>query len=286
LNYIQKLLGRLKGGVDLEAETMREEMMRAESVAKCLRPSPPPKTVGIEIGFFHRSLFEASGDWYAFEQAGDGRYLHVIMCDAAGHGLQAAFVVAACKSALDLIKLDRPDHLNSNRFLAEYAFRLNHVLYSQGNGSLVTTITGVTIDLESDTSYYIGAGNPLPLHMNSIEGTFENFTKGKAKYSLPGATPDLQIQADEFKFLKGDDLIFFTDGIPFPRTAKKSPELFVVEEWENVQRRLNELMDQIFINKVKKELIGQDDDMTCLWIRRSNEENEEKSDPINMRRIS
>lgn len=284
MNIFRQILNRFRANE--ETVVMREEMERAENVAKFLKPKLPDKVTGLEIGAFHRSLFEASGDWFAFVESQDSRFLHVILCDAAGHGLQAAFVVAACKATLDLMKMDHQDTLNSSKFLEEYVFRLNHVLFGQGQGGLVTAITGVTINLDTDSCYYVGAGNPLPLHLNSSDGNFEKFSGVQKIQVLPGLKETLRIETYEFSFLKGDDLILYSDGIPFPRTAKKNPELFFVESWENVQRRLNELMDHIFIKKIKKQAIGQDDDMTCLWIRKSAEEGAEVTDLIGMRKIS
>jgi len=99
-SHREKLLMRFEEDyerLELEEKRLQKEIKDAARVAAALTPEEVPQWPGFEITGFHRSLSEASGDWYFFERSTSGRFAHFVLCDISGHGVQAALVVSGCK---------------------------------------------------------------------------------------------------------------------------------------------------------------------------------------------
>src|SRR5262249_32090962 len=65
--------------VKRENEALQTELSQVAEIARVLLPAKVPRWPGVRIGAYHRPLTQASGDWYAFEQAPSGRYLHFLL---------------------------------------------------------------------------------------------------------------------------------------------------------------------------------------------------------------
>ncbi|NBW81500.1 CHASE2 domain-containing protein, partial [bacterium] len=127
----EKLMQKLEEDYALlekEERRLDKEMRDAIRVASVLKPEEVPEWQELDITAFHKSMSEASGDWYFFERSISGRFAHFIMCDISGHGVQAALVVSGCKTVLSMMRLTRDSLFESADFLIGYAERLNRVL--------------------------------------------------------------------------------------------------------------------------------------------------------------
>ena len=76
------------------------EKKEAATIAAAFQPHKPPEWPGYELSAHHKTFDAASGDWYTFEESQSGEYLHLIMCDIAGHGVQAGVSAGARYRAL------------------------------------------------------------------------------------------------------------------------------------------------------------------------------------------
>jgi serine phosphatase RsbU (regulator of sigma subunit) len=257
-----------------EKTRLQFEVDQADGIAKGFRPLPPPKFEGIEISYTHRSLSASSGDWFAFEKSKSGRYLHFIMCDVTGHGLQASIVVSTCKATLTIVSNAFQDLTEGFDFLPTYIEQLNLALFKGGAGQHVTTLTAITFDRDTNHTKYFTAGHPNPFHLLPKDDGLK-FGKISTASNPLGLRSKVETEGMDVFFRPGESLVFFTDGVPFPRNAKKNPELFDSKFATDLPSRVQNVLDHLLIEHSKKTGVGQDDDISLVWFQREPREADE-----------
>jgi serine phosphatase RsbU (regulator of sigma subunit) len=208
LILILKLLKR-------ENEELQLELSQAADIARVLLPAKVPEWPGVSIGAFHRSLTDTSGDWFAFERAPSGGYLHFVLCDISGHGAQAAIIVSTCKAVLSMLVETDARLLERADFLPLYATHLNRTLCRNGSGSHTTTLLGLSFDLAAEKVHCICAAHPQPLHFQGDDASGLR-PIGKVN-NLLGVSLDHSFTAKSYDLRPGDNLVAFTDGVLLPR---------------------------------------------------------------------
>jgi serine phosphatase RsbU (regulator of sigma subunit) len=205
--------------LEKEEKRLAKEMADATRIALALKPEEAPDWPNYWISSFHKSLNEASGDWYFFERSPSGRYGHFVLCDITGHGVQAALVVSSCKTILSSLRMADNSAFESEKFIYEYARRLNSVLFLHGRGTHSTTLVGITFDFETHTMNYINCGHPFPL-WHSCNDT-------KSSVGLLGSVGDplgfsegLNIVSSSKTVNVGDLVIVHSDGVPLSRSRR------------------------------------------------------------------
>lgn len=206
---------------ELEGERLRlkGEIEEAAVIAKALLPDRPPPSDDYTIDVFHRSISEASGDWHALLVAPQSRRLHLVLCDIAGHGVQGAIIASTCRAVLSLLVREHPVWLDADDFVSRYAARLNAVLFEQGAGSHHVTMLGATFDPVRACVRLALAAHPKPVLLNAA-------LEMKPPVVAPSASPlglaaELELETVELPFGTGDELLAFTDGLPFHTNAHR-----------------------------------------------------------------
>jgi hypothetical protein len=209
-----------------ENARLKTDIEQAGLVARAFMPESLPAWPGVRIGAYHRPLNGASGDWYAFEQSPSGRYRHVVLCDIAGHGTQAALIVATCRTVWSMLLTQRLADIESPRFLAQYVRLLNGALFRNGKSWHVTTLVAVTLEPAARRLHYAACGNLPPLLLRpGLDGRYEA-RRLKTRYGLLGFEAELGVELEAVAFERGDELVVRSDGVDLPRsTAKAAAEL-------------------------------------------------------------
>lgn len=102
----------------LEAENSRKsrELEEARNFQLSLLPKVLPRVEGFDLASYTKTATEVGGDYYDFQEGGDGR-LTVAIGDATGHGARAGTMVAVIKSLFS----SRASEAHLPEFLAEAA---------------------------------------------------------------------------------------------------------------------------------------------------------------------
>jgi serine phosphatase RsbU (regulator of sigma subunit) len=205
--------------LEKEEKRLSKEMADAERIALALKPDEAPQWANYWISAFHKSLTEASGDWYFFERSQSGRYGHFVLCDITGHGVQAALVVSCCKTILSSMRLGKESLFESQHFIEAYASRLNSILYTHGKGTHSTTLVGITFDFHTNSIFSVDCGHPFPIVHSSSSSKRWFALLGKVSDPL-GFSDNLNLHTEKTEIAIGDCVIVHSDGVPLSRNRR------------------------------------------------------------------
>lgn len=202
----------------VEKRRMEAELQEAAEIARAFIPATLPVWPSYAMDSFHRSLTEASGDWFAFESATGRQLYHFIMCDITGHGVQAAIVVSTCKAILSSLVRSSPDLLEQDDFVTHYMSNLNATLWANGQGVHVSTLLGLTLDPANRRLHYVTAGHPAPVVLRRADPTKPQVLT--SRNPLLGIGPTYAAQMKTTDLNPGDQLIAYTDGMPLTANVR------------------------------------------------------------------
>lgn len=250
-----------------EAKRIAEELNDAAEMAKAFRPDELPTDWGFcEVAQYHRPFSEASGDWFAFRRGPGGRFHHFVMCDVTGHGVQAALMVAICKTVLALIVKEKPETLDTAAFLEVYARDVNAMLCQNGKGRYLSTMFGVTFDAETGEARHLSAGHPPPL-LHKDNGRGGRAVRQLVSRTSPlGLKEDLKLNLATQKLAPGDELIVYTDGLPVGHQVR-ALNAFVAQPQAAFASAPEELLRAIWAAETKKTGRRLDDDVSIVWFK-------------------
>jgi hypothetical protein len=244
-----------------ENATLRREIDHAGAVASVFLPHKPPRWSNMQIGAFHKSLWSASGDWYAFEESSDGSLRHFVLCDISGHGMQAAIIVSTAKTVINLMRQEKPELFEQRDFVAHYARVLNMTLFQNGQTRHLTTLTGFTLDMRTGELWHLSCGHPSPILIrhNLGDPAVERLI---SSHNLLGLQNEIGLTLRRVIIRPKDQLLMYTDGVRLPRSHK------------HLIQRLEELRGYD-LEEAAGRLVGVDgstpptfeDDVSLVWFR-------------------
>jgi CHASE2 domain-containing sensor protein len=265
---------------DREARRIATELSDAAEMAATFLPEAPPAWPGISIKALHRSISQGSGDWYAFRASPSGRFRHAVLVDVTGHGVQAALMVAICKTVLGAKLRDAPESVESPTFLADYADALNAMLHQFGGGRYVLTMLGLTFDAVAQEVRFLTAGHPPPILLSQrrdietgdrrgrIPGTSAGGLRLLAMRASPlGLAAETKAKMSAIKVVAGDEILAYTDGLPLGQNVRVLREYLGVGGGKPFELGPAELQKVIW--SAEKERTGRerDDDISVVWFR-------------------
>jgi serine phosphatase RsbU (regulator of sigma subunit) len=194
-------LARRKAIIERQNRAMTRELELASRVQQALIPSEPPQITGIDIAYEYRPAAEVGGDIVDLIPLGRDR-LFVFLGDAMGHGVAAALVMGAVKTALQTaVRTDsRPDKVLT---------RLNQDLGGLFPEHFVTAVCCLVDPHQREVQLAL-AGHDKPLWFRAQERRVVQ--EGKACLPL-GVKMQTEYELETLRLGAGDALIFSTDGI-------------------------------------------------------------------------
>jgi len=210
---------------------MQIEIDRASDIAKAFHPQDTPEWDGYEIATLYRPLMPSSGDWYALEHGTASGLRHIILCDIAGHGIQAAIVVSTCKAVLQSMLIADPEAREQSDFVIRYAKLLNATMYAISKGDHVASLVGVTLSTQGDLSC-ICCGHPPPILIRKGRDSESTFETNFRPTNPLGIGADLEVESVQHKFSAGDRLLLFSDGARLPKGTRRL-QLFLGDHWKS-----------------------------------------------------
>ncbi|MCU0489811.1 MAG: SpoIIE family protein phosphatase [Anaerolineales bacterium] len=180
------------------------ELVEAARIQSSLLPAEPPSIPGWEIAVRLQPARETSGDFYDFLPLEHGKY-GLVIGDVSDKGLGAALFMAMTCTLFRTFAARQPS-------LPGMTFsQVNErILSDSGGSSFVTCFYGV---LEPDTGRmrYVNAGHVPPL-LVSAQKSKSIDRLGRTGMAL-GVLKDAAWQQKLVRFVPGDFMLFYTDGI-------------------------------------------------------------------------
>ena len=163
-------------------------------------PKEKPKHLNLDISAEIKTASEVGGDYYDFFPQKDKESIYVVVGDATGHGMIAGMMVSITKAGLYGIPSIPPNKI---------AARLNTVIKSIDLG-LNRMAINVARFWEDHVELTSAAMPPVYHYHESSKKVDEILIEGLPLGSIKNETFSLR----KFSFVKGDSLVFISDGLP------------------------------------------------------------------------
>ena len=242
-----------------EKERMNVELSVASSIQLSALPSRKYDDAKVNIRAFIKSAKEVGGDFYDYFYLDNNR-LAVVISDVSGKGVPAALFMMKSK---ELIKSAIHKHDN----LVDAVTEVNKTLVWNDKESLfVTSFIGV-IDFNKGVITYVNAGHEKP-YVVSSKGVEK--LDGESNFVM-GGEEDFVYKSESHKFIKGDTLFLFTDGLN--ESINHEREEFSYSRIEDTLNNNKDASTDLLISKMNKSLdefvndMEQFDDVTMLVIK-------------------
>lgn len=185
----------------LDKERLEREMELAAEIQQQLLPKSMPQIPGYEVIGWNRPARQVGGDYFGFQDLGDG-CLGVIVGDVTGKGMPAALLVSTLHSALRVL-LDR---MEVGPALLE---RLNSHICEASSANKFITLVLATLDTVNGRIAYLNAGHNPGVLLRVKGEVVELKSSGLPLGLVPTATYDSSM----LKVEEGDLICLYSDGI-------------------------------------------------------------------------
>ena len=201
-----------------EKQKMAEALRVAREIQQSLLPGADPQVDRYELHGWNRPADETGGDAFDFIELPDGR-LGLVVCDATGHGVGPALLVANCLAYLRAIALNQTGVCPAPNKVLEQANRL--LADDVPDDRFITAFFGV-LDPGTNRLEWSSAGHGPMLFIPGGGGAYREF---RATGVPLGILDDVAFEAGEaVDLVPGDLFAIVTDG--FLEWADPSGEQF------------------------------------------------------------
>lgn len=185
---------------------MEFELKTAQIVQSSVFPEPYKRIDSCEITGFYESASECGGDWWFHYENEEN--ICVIIADATGHGVPAALLTSAARSAIELISM--------NQLTVDVAIQyLNRCIYSIAKEKIMMTCFMCYINKYNHKIKYINASHEPPILFRGKKALRKNdliFLNDTMSPRL-GESLNSVFEVSEIQFNPGDKLFLYSDGI-------------------------------------------------------------------------
>ncbi|MBU1537751.1 SpoIIE family protein phosphatase [Myxococcota bacterium] len=192
------------------------------------------------IGYFVPAS-ETGGDWWYHYKLSNERYL-IIIGDVTGHGVPAAMITAAAKSACDTILTMESLVPNLSTFMEI----LNKVIHQNGKGQFFMTCFACIFDPASLQLTFVNAGHNFPYVYRKTEDKFIQLMVRGNRLGEPDQGP---YEIKEVTLEPEDLVVWYTDGI----IEDENPE--AVEYGDKRFRRIIKKFCDLPLNELRDSLV-------------------------------
>jgi serine phosphatase RsbU (regulator of sigma subunit) len=239
---------------------VQKEFHLAGDIQQGILPQTPFYTEGIKVVAYYKSMGPVGGDFYDIFQM-KGGYVGIVVADASGHGMPAAFITA-------LAKISFAEAIQTSLFPADIFRHVNDDLIKAIRTDDFVTAFFVVISPTYDV-FYSNASHQMAMVLRKDSLSIEKWdTNGLFMGYSKDANPMYEDGQNRLNY--GDRLVLYTDGIT--GTANTKGESFGENRLERIlietaELELEEARDRI-IRECHDFADGaqQPDDMTLVII--------------------
>jgi serine phosphatase RsbU (regulator of sigma subunit) len=251
-----------------EAETRRRlaavqrELELAQTIQQDLLPKAMPQISGFDVAAWNRPAEYASGDYYDWRLAADGRHAFII-ADVCGHGLGPALLMASCSAYARAVLAGVSDP-------ARVLELLNRLLQTELASGRFITLALAVLDAQAGVIELASAGHGPMLHISTCSGD----VSALGATGMPLGISDCATfgPTARIKMKPGDQLVLLTDGF-FERRGEGGQQ-YGMERLRQAALANRFLPARDFIAALDADVdafaagVSPDDDMTAVVIRR------------------
>lgn len=186
------------------AERDRERTRSLEIAARIQRrllPAGTPAAEPFQVAFAFHPHDQVAGDYFDI-QAVEPDTLLLVMGDASGHGVPAAFISVIAKTCIQT-------QLSSTTSPAALLLAMNEFLYGWVEPEHFISMFVATINRRTLKMTYARAGHPHPLLLRRDGSTVELDVEG----IMLGVLPEPEFLEQTIQIDQGDKLLLYTDGL-------------------------------------------------------------------------
>lgn len=192
-----------------EKSRMKSELLTAKTVQATLFPNPKFSSNTISIEGYYEPASECGGDWWYYTRIGSITYL--LIGDATGHGVPAALVTSAARSAARVFEELPEQSINHLMSL------LNKAINGTSGGQVNMTFFLASFEESTGILQYSNASHDPPFLIRSKAGEKLQQSDIIPLMNAPGRrlgeSPDSVYSVAQEKLNPGDKLVFYTDGV-------------------------------------------------------------------------
>jgi sigma-B regulation protein RsbU (phosphoserine phosphatase) len=181
-------------------EKHKKEIEEAKQIQENLLPKEVPCGDGYEVEVCYIPLEELGGDYYDVKANQDGS-ISMLVADATGHGLPAAFISSMTKMAMVAVNKVTP---------AELFLGMNGLMTPQMAPGRFITMAAANYSPQSGRLVFSRAGHPPALVLSRAEGRVAEMRSGG--FAI-GFMSDADYSQEELTLQPGDIMVMITDGI-------------------------------------------------------------------------
>ena len=192
-------------------EKHKKEIEEAKQIQENLLPKEMPQGQGFEVEVCYIPLEELGGDYYDVKVNQNGS-ISMMVADATGHGLPAAFISSMTKMAMVAVDKVAPAELFSG---------MNKLMTPQMAPGRFITMAAANYSPSTGSLVFSRAGHPPALLFSRSEGQVTEMRSGG--FAI-GFMPDGDYAQEERTLQPGDIMVMITDGIT--EAQNRALELF------------------------------------------------------------
>lgn len=217
-----KLYKKINGQKELLEEQKKiidQDLMLASLIQKNLIPKKCPVSHSLSIASRYLPMLQVGGDYFDFFIP-DEEGLGILITDASGHGVGAAFITSMLKMVFD------SELLKTNGMYPDRVLKiLNTALTDKTAGNFVTALYAY-FDIKNHTMKVSCCGH-TPLYLIRQNKITDIHPRGR----ILGLMDDIEPDLFEMKLLPQDRFFFYTDGLT---EAKNSDNIEFEEKLKNI----------------------------------------------------
>lgn len=249
----------------LRHQKLEKELEIARTIQERLLPASLPDVNGYQFAALCTPARLVGGDYYDFLTMTEQR-LAVMIADASGKGIPAAMYISTVRTVLRAQARQSPNHS-----AGEIMQALNVMLCHDGTPEDFATLFLLLLNPEDGTFQFCNAGHVPPLQV-SATGEVQRLMGGG---TLLGIEETLPYESGTGTLKPGDVLLLYTDGLS--ETNNLHGNMYGEDRLKETLLRCHRLPAGDIMKSVSdhvrdfREARPQDDDLTILVIKRSDE---------------
>ncbi|MFW6155074.1 MAG: SpoIIE family protein phosphatase [Planctomycetota bacterium] len=188
-----------------QADTIGQDLHRAELIQRALLPYSVPKLEGFAVDTIYRPSHNVGGDLYDVVRLDDD-HLVIYIADAAGHGVSAAMLAVLFKHRIPLTAGQPARPTGPAEALREVN---RHLIKECRRPGLFVTAAYCLLNIARGEAILASAGHP-PLLLQRADGSIEHIHHTGPALGLSAEADFAQVN---IRFGDGDRLLMYTDGL-------------------------------------------------------------------------
>lgn len=198
----------------MQWQKAQRENELAKEVQRSFLPAAMPEIHGYEFFAHYQAARQVGGDFYAFVQLPDGRWV-IGVGDVAGKGIPAALMMARFTGDMRFALIAESDPVT-------VVVRLNQLMQTAGLADRFITFVLVILDLNKHELTCVNAGHVPPIIRRCATGQLEEVACGDLNGLPLGILEDSVYESCTTPLYPGDAVVLCSDGILDAQDVKET----------------------------------------------------------------